>query len=99
MRRHLYATPSRAASLAGDQLYSRERGKRAWGRDPHYGGRALYQFRELAAQCKTGPLCALRGGTRQPPSEPVRIASLVDEADTAWTVGNFAVNQASVNVE
>lgn len=32
-------------------------------------------------------------------SEPVQIACLVDEADTAWTAGNFAVNQASVNVE
>jgi N-acetyl-anhydromuramyl-L-alanine amidase AmpD len=36
---------------------------------------------------------------RDNPSEPVRIAALVDEADTAWTAGNFAVNQASVNVE
>lgn len=36
---------------------------------------------------------------RDNPSEPVRIACLVDEADTAWTAGNFSVNQASVNVE
>jgi N-acetyl-anhydromuramyl-L-alanine amidase AmpD len=36
---------------------------------------------------------------RDNPSEPVRIAQLVSEEDTAWTAGNFAVNQASVNVE
>ncbi|MCX2725986.1 N-acetylmuramoyl-L-alanine amidase [Thermomicrobium sp. 4228-Ro] len=36
---------------------------------------------------------------RDDPSEPVRIAQLVSEGDTAWTAGNFAVNQASVNVE
>jgi len=36
---------------------------------------------------------------RDSPSESVRIAQLVAESDTAWTAGNFAVNQASVNVE
>jgi N-acetyl-anhydromuramyl-L-alanine amidase AmpD len=36
---------------------------------------------------------------RDQPSEPVRIAQLVSEEDTAWTAGNFAVNQASINVE
>jgi hypothetical protein len=32
-------------------------------------------------------------------ADAVRIAQLVAESDTAWTAGNFAVNQASVNVE
>jgi N-acetyl-anhydromuramyl-L-alanine amidase AmpD len=36
---------------------------------------------------------------RDQPTEPVRIAQLVSEEDTAWTAGNYAVNQASVNVE
>jgi len=36
---------------------------------------------------------------RDSPSDAVRIAQLVRESDTAWTAGNFAVNQASVNVE
>jgi len=36
---------------------------------------------------------------RDDPSQPVRIVQLVSEEDTAWTAGNFAVNQASVNVE
>ena len=36
---------------------------------------------------------------RDNPSDPVRVVQLVSEEDTAWTAGNFAVNQASVNVE
>ena len=36
---------------------------------------------------------------RDSPSGPIRVAQLVSEDDTAWTAGNFAVNQASVNVE
>jgi N-acetyl-anhydromuramyl-L-alanine amidase AmpD len=36
---------------------------------------------------------------RDDPAQPVRIAQLVSEEDTAWTAGNYAVNQASINVE
>jgi len=36
---------------------------------------------------------------RDNPSEPVRIVQLVREGDTAWTAGNLAVNQASINIE
>lgn len=32
-------------------------------------------------------------------NQPVQIVQLVDEHDTAWTAGNYAVNQQSVNVE
>lgn len=33
------------------------------------------------------------------PDQPAQIVQLVDEHDTAWTAGNYAVNQQSVNVE
>ena len=36
---------------------------------------------------------------RDDPREPVRVMQLVSEDDTAWTAGNFLVNQQSVNVE
>lgn len=36
---------------------------------------------------------------RPSPGAPVTILQMVDERDTAWTAGNFAVNQGSVNIE
>jgi len=36
---------------------------------------------------------------RDDASQPVRIVRLVPEQDTAWTAGNYAVNQASINIE
>lgn len=36
---------------------------------------------------------------RDDPSQPVQVVQLVKEEDTAWTAGNYAVNQAGVNIE
>lgn len=36
---------------------------------------------------------------RDDPSQLVQVVQLVREEDTAWTAGNYAVNQASVNIE
>ena len=36
---------------------------------------------------------------RDSATDPVRVVQLVKEEDTAWTAGNYAVNQASINIE
>lgn len=36
---------------------------------------------------------------RDATTQPVQVVQLVREEDTAWTAGNYAVNQASINIE